>query len=80
LGLYRKKWRFDGRGVGPKMYAGKQAVKGLYQGLMDEERMLPEALYKDLKIRKKHRIITDYIASMSDRYAMSLYKEMYGKL
>lgn len=63
-----------------KMYAGKQAIKGLYNGLMEEEKMLPEFYYKQLKTRKKHRVIADYIASMSDRYAINFYNEMYGKL
>ena len=63
-----------------KMYAGKQAIKGLYKGLMEEEKMLPEFYYKQLGTRKKHRVIADYIASMSDRYALNFYNEMYGKL
>ncbi len=63
-----------------KMYAGKQAIKGLYRGLMDEEKMLPKFYHKQLKTRKKHRVIADYIASMSDRHALSFYNEMYGKL
>ena len=63
-----------------KMYAGKQAIKGLYHGLMEEEKMLPRFYYKQLQTRKKHRVIADYIASMSDRYALNFYNEMYGKL
>jgi len=63
-----------------KMYAGTQAIKGLYSGLMEEEKMLPEFYYKQLGSRKKHRVVADYIASMSDRYAFSFYNEMYGKL
>ena len=63
-----------------KMYAGKQAIKGLYKGLMEEDKMLPKFYYKQLQTRKKHRIIADYIASMSDRHALSFYNEMYGKL
>lgn len=63
-----------------KMYAGKQAVRGLYKGLMEEDKMLPEYFYKQLQTRKKHRVIADYIAQMSDRHAITLYKEMYGKL
>ncbi len=63
-----------------KMYAGKQAIKGLYKGLMEEEKMLPKFYYKQLQTRKKHRVIADYIASMSDRYALNFYNEMYGKL
>ena len=63
-----------------KMYAGKQAIKGLYGGLMEEEKMLPKFYYEQLKQRNKHRVVADYIASMSDRHALSFYKEMYGKL
>lgn len=63
-----------------KMYAGKQAIKGLYRGLMEEEKMLPEFYRKQLDVRNKHRVISDYIASMSDRHAFSFYNEMYGKL
>lgn len=63
-----------------KMYAGKQAIKGLYRGLMEEEKMLPEFYFKQLDGRNKHRVIADYIASMSDRHALSFYNEMYGKI
>ena len=63
-----------------KMYAGKQAIKGLYSALMEDESMLPH-YYKDLlQNRKKHRVVADYIASMSDRYAIKLYNELYGKI
>ena len=63
-----------------KMYAGKQAIKGLYGGLMEEEKMLPDFYRKQLDTKARHRVIADYIASMSDRHALSFYNEMYGKL
>ena len=63
-----------------KMYAGKQAIKGLYNGLMEEEKMLPAFYMEQLSKRNKHRVVADYIASMSDRYALNFYNEMYGKL
>ena len=63
-----------------KMYAGKQAIKGLYSGLMEEDKMLPDFYYKQLENREKHRVVADYMASLSDRYALSFYNEMYGKL
>jgi dGTPase len=63
-----------------RMYAGKQAVKGLYRGLMEEEKMLPGFYYKQLDHRAKHRVVADYIASMSDRYALNFHNEMYGKI
>ncbi|MDD2789660.1 MAG: deoxyguanosinetriphosphate triphosphohydrolase [Sulfurimonas sp.] len=63
-----------------KMYAGKQAIRGLYKGLMEESKMLPDFYYKQLDSREKHRVVADYIASMSDRHAIGFYNEMYGKL
>ena len=63
-----------------KMYAGKQAIKGVYKGLTEEPKMLPKFYCNQLESRNKHRVIADYIASMSDRHALSFYNEMYGKL
>ena len=63
-----------------RMYAGKQAIKGLYKGLMQEPKMLPSFYFKQLEFKNKHRVVADYIASMSDRYALSFYNEMYGKI
>ena len=63
-----------------KMFAGKQAIKGLYSGLMQEPKMMPKFYYNQLEYRKKHRVIADYIAHMSDRHALSFYNEMYGKI
>jgi len=71
---------YQHKNIVTKMYAGKQAIKGLYNGLMEEDKMLPEYYYKQLEFRNKHRIVADYIASMSDRHAISLHNEMYGKL
>ncbi len=62
-----------------KMYAGKQAIIGLFNALMEEPKMLPPYYHKQLDGRKKHRVIADYIASMSDRYALKLYNEIYGR-
>jgi dGTPase len=63
-----------------KMYAGKQAIKGLYVGLNEEPKMMPKFYLEQLQSRNKHRVIADYIASMSDRHALSFYNEMYGRL
>ncbi|RLA73353.1 MAG: deoxyguanosinetriphosphate triphosphohydrolase [Epsilonproteobacteria bacterium] len=62
-----------------KMYAGKQAIIGLYQAITDEPKILPSSYFKQLSNRKKHRVIADYIASLSDRYALKLYNEIYGR-
>jgi dGTPase len=46
---------------------------------MNEPKMLPPYYLKQLNLRNKHRVIADYIASMSDRGAMELYNELYGR-
>jgi len=66
--------------ISVKMFAGKQAIKGLYKGLMEDKNMLPKFYYEQLDEKKEHRVVADYIAHMSDRYALSFYNEMYGKL
>jgi len=63
-----------------RMYAGKQAIIGLYNALHDEQKILPDYYRKQLDIRNEHRVISDYIASMSDRYALKLHNELYGKI
>ncbi len=62
-----------------KMYSGKQAIIGLYRALCDEPKMLPLSYKKELDVRAKHRVIADYIASLSDRSALTLHGELYGK-
>lgn len=61
-----------------KMYAGKKAVQGLFEALMEEPKMLPKYYALQLENRSKHRVIADYIASLSDRSAMGMYNDMFG--
>ncbi|MDD5053322.1 MAG: dNTP triphosphohydrolase [Sulfuricurvum sp.] len=65
--------------IARKMFAGKQAIIGLFTALMEESKMLPSYYYEQIQRRNKHRVISDYIASMSDRYAMKFYNELYGR-
>jgi len=76
--LFKK--MYQNKTIVRKMYAGKQAIIGLYKGLMDDENMLPQFYHQQLDKRNKHRVIADYMASMSDRYALKFYNEMYGKM
>jgi dGTPase len=62
-----------------KMYAGKQAIKGLYNALTEEPKILPGYYLRQIEQRNKHRVIADYIASLSDRSALNLYNELYGR-
>ena len=61
-----------------KMYAGKQCIKGLYKAFREDENLLPPYQKELFDTRKKQRVIADYIAAMTDRYAMKTYHEIYG--
>lgn len=65
--------------IARKMFAGKQAIIGVFNALMEDPKMLPRYYIAQLNTRNKHRVVSDYIASMSDRYAMKLYNELYGR-
>jgi dGTPase len=75
--LFRELYRH--KTIMRKMYAGTQAIRGLFAALTEEPRMLPDYYYRQLEVRGKHRVIADYMASMSDRFAMQLYNEVYGR-
>ena len=60
------------------MQAGKQCIKGLYTAFTEDIDLLPPYQKELLDSRKKERVIADYIAAMTDRYAMKTYHEMYG--
>jgi dGTPase len=64
--------------IARKMYAGKQCIKGLYSAFIEDIDLLPPHQKELLEIRNKERVIADYIASMTDRYAMKTYHEIYG--
>jgi len=61
-----------------KMYAGKQCINGLYKAFSEEQNLLPPSQKVLLDVRTKERVIADYIADMTDRYAMNTYHELYG--
>jgi len=60
------------------MYSGKKCVEGLYKAFMEEDNLLPKEHKELLKRRTKHRVVADYIASMTDRYALKTYRELFG--
>lgn len=61
-----------------KMYAGKQCIKGLYRAFREDVNLLPPHQKELLAVRTKERVIADYIADMTDRFAMKTYHELYG--
>ncbi len=64
--------------IARKMYAGKQCIKGLYRAFREDRDLLPVYQKELFSVRKEERVIADYIASMTDRYAMKTYHEIYG--
>ena len=64
--------------IARKMHAGKQCIKGLYSAFREDQDLLPPNQKALLDVRTKERVIADYIADMTDRYAMKTYHELYG--
>ena len=64
--------------IARKMHAGKQCIKGLYKAFTEDSNLLPLHQQELFDIRNKERVIADYIAAMTDRYAMKTYHEVYG--
>ena len=64
--------------IARKMYAGKQCIKGLYSAFREDNDLLPPHQKELLGTRKVERVIADYIAAMTDRYAVKTYHEIYG--
>ena len=74
--LFAKLYRHEK--IARKMYAGKQCIKGLYKAFTQDSDLLPYRQKELLDSRNRHRVIADYIASMTDRYAMKTYHDIYG--
>jgi dGTPase len=64
--------------IATKMYSGKECIKSLYRAFSEDEHLLPKRQRGFLEHRSRHRVIADYIASMTDRYAIKTYKDIYG--
>lgn len=74
--LYQKLYKHEK--IISKMYAGKQCIKRLYVAFKEDNNLLPEHQRKLFDLRNKDRVIADYLAAMTDRYAMKTYHELYG--
>lgn len=63
--------------ISRKMFMGKRCVRKLYECLNNDVNLLPKEMQKKIENGAKiHRICADYIASMTDRYAIALYHEL----
>jgi dGTPase len=74
--LFKKLYKHEK--IARKMHAGKQCIKGLYKAFREDIHLLPLHQQELLEVRQKERVIADYIAAMTDRYAMKTYHEVYG--
>jgi len=61
-----------------KMYAGKECIRALYRAFNEDIDLLPSRQKALLDQRKPARVVADYIASMTDRYALKIHHELYG--
>lgn len=59
------------------MAKAKQIIRDLYSAFVDDARLLPPQ-YQDRAREEKHRTIADYIAGMTDRYAMREHRRLFA--
>jgi dGTPase len=74
--LHKKLYRHQK--IAQKMFAGKQCIKGLYGAFREDSDLLPPRQRELLEVRRGERVVADYIASMTDRFALKLYHGIYG--
>jgi len=61
-----------------KMHAGKVCIERLYKAYTTNPNLLPKSQRILLDRRNKERVVADYIASMTDRFALKNYHELFG--
>ncbi|WP_456451807.1 deoxyguanosinetriphosphate triphosphohydrolase [Hydrogenimonas sp.] len=74
--LFEKLYRHER--IVSKMHAGKECIRKLYAALREDSNLLPKEYKERLEKEKKERVVADFIAGMSDRYALMRYREIYG--
>lgn len=73
--LFKQLYRHEE--ISKKMFMGKGCVRKLYECFTNETNLLPKDLQQRIHNGEKiHRVCADYIASMTDRYAIALYHEL----
>jgi len=58
-------------------YKGKKIIKSLFEAFMEDYEMLPEEDKQKISHESQHRVICDYIASLTDKGAHELYDKMF---
>ncbi|MDH5597416.1 MAG: hypothetical protein OEY44_04870, partial [Candidatus Peregrinibacteria bacterium] len=55
---------------------GKEVIRILFHRLYDQPALLPEKYQVQIKEGEKHELIKDYIAGMTDSFALELYESL----
>ena len=55
-------------------YKGQQIIKKLFQVYSQKDELLPSRVRKQFSREKRHVVIKDYIAGMTDEYATQIYE------
>jgi dGTPase len=55
----------------------KRILEGLFKAYMNEPKILPPRDYEGIERLGKERVICDYLAGMTDRYALDEYKRLF---
>ncbi|PKQ28563.1 MAG: deoxyguanosinetriphosphate triphosphohydrolase [Candidatus Anoxymicrobium japonicum] len=58
-------------------YKGGRMLAGIHETFIENPSLLPRALREDLGFEPLERVICDYLAGMTDRYAMDLYAMLF---
>jgi dGTPase len=59
----------------------KTVITGLFQTYFDEPRQMPPHVYAQVERgEEKARVIADYVAGMTDRFALEEYKKLFDPL
>lgn len=63
--------------IGRMIYKGERLLMGIHEAFLEKPELLPRVLSEDLETQPLERVICDYLAGMTDRYAMDLYSMLF---
>lgn len=67
---------YQSPGVSSYNAEGKTVIHFLFTRLMADPKLLPEKFQERLKIEKPYLVVKDYIAGMTDKFALDLYQTL----
>lgn len=74
--LFEKLYRHET--ILSRMFFGRLCIRSLFSAFFSDINLLPnDSIARIESGDSKHRVIADYISTMSDRFAISKYKELY---